>query len=491
MDPQKASSLLESLTGSTTLPRDISSSSPDQDLFGDIPIDEDRPAITASYLTATNIGNLPLVAPVQVVPTMTNAATVVIPAPPPLPPPPPPPSTRSDPLAMLTAPMNGGDVNNYPTQPTAQPSTAAAEALTPSKSLLAKSGLLGIATTGDSTSSTAGSGLFDDLEREEAEAERQRQEAEAAAKAAAEAQRREAELLAQRQMEAQQQQQQLLMQQQQQQALMQQQQQQQMLFKQQQQQQQQMQQQQQQYQYPSVIQSQPHLVGSMQDMHLSTPPRTLASPQQPGSISSGFYREHSSPQRMIPGANSMLLSSSQPAVMPSYGGESYYYSTTGGSVQTHTFAPVPTAMMANANNTTSPAYRGRYQQPGSITAGMHNGPQLGVLSGALGKPPASRPIIKPEEVQPVYGNVKISDPLLIQSAAILGVVTTPPHWTYQVYTELLEGGGDSNYSLNSNNNNTSAAAGGLCWLVRRRFRHVVALEDRLRQDCPGAILPPR
>jgi hypothetical protein len=51
-----------------------------------------------------------------------------------------------------------------------------------------------------------------------------------------------------------------------------------------------------------------------------------------------------------------------------------------------------------------------------------------------------------------------------------GLFLNSPYWSYQVETTLKERGS---------------------WLVRRRFKHVVALEQRLREECPGSILPPR
>jgi hypothetical protein len=118
----------------------------------------------------------------------------------------------------------------------------------------------------------------------------------------------------------------------------------------------------------------------------------------------------------------------------------------------------------------------RYYQPavlGSATAGMHGvggsnrtSPQLR-SSHSMPHRPA------PQAVQPgLYSKVVVTEPLLLQSAPALFGLGQPPHWSYQVTTELASG------------------QGGV-WMVRRRFRHVVALEDRLRDDCPGAILPPR
>lgn len=97
---------------------------------------------------------------------------------------------------------------------------------------------------------------------------------------------------------------------------------------------------------------------------------------------------------------------------------------------------------------------------GSVTAGMY-GP------GGTGGPSMTSAMI--HEPPPQYSKVTIAEPLLLGSPTILGI-GQPPHWSYHVTTLLKN---------------------GTVWAVRRRFRHVVALEDRLREECPGAILPPR
>ena len=87
-----------------------------------------------------------------------------------------------------------------------------------------------------------------------------------------------------------------------------------------------------------------------------------------------------------------------------------------------------------------------------------------INNGNLAQPP-------PQQQPFLYAKVSVTEPLLLQTAPALFGLGQPPHWSYQLTTELQQGGG--------------------LWMVRRRFRHVVALEDRLREDCPGAILPPR
>jgi hypothetical protein len=104
------------------------------------------------------------------------------------------------------------------------------------------------------------------------------------------------------------------------------------------------------------------------------------------------------------------------------------------------------------------------QQQPSATAGMHNALQRNHL-GLVRK----ITLVKPQDVAPLYADIKVTEPMLIQTQNFL--ISSPPYWSYQITSTLVGNQGT--------------------WLVRRRFRHVVALEDRLRQACPGSILPPR
>ena len=134
--------------------------------------------------------------------------------------------------------------------------------------------------------------------------------------------------------------------------------------------------------------------------------------------------------------------------------QTFMYSSTGGPVQTHTISPLTASVASVTSSSRLP--------PGpspSYTVGMHNS------ANRYARPP---PVIQPPHFEPMYGQVTVSQPLLVQPPSLFNVV--PPHWNYQIQTALKEGG---------------------YWLVRRRFRHIVALEDRLRDECPGAILPPR
>ena len=286
-------------------------------------------------------------------------------------------------------------------------------------SLLASSGLMTSVTV---TAGEGGGGLFDELDREE---ERQRQEEE---RQREEARIQEAELKRVEEERLRLQAEQQAQQQAQQQAFLEEQaaamQRQQMM------QQQQHQYQQQQHQYQQQQQQQMY---GMQSVQLqSNNPLFSPPPTQPYGHSSlpvltpdnGFYRDHPA----LPAVS----------VAPSVATNSntYVYTQTGGAVQTHVVSRLPPAPTPN------------------ITAGM----------GFVKLQPVSRP----PPVEPIYAKVTVSDPLLIQPYSFLGM--QPPHWTYQVQTNLKEGG---------------------CWLVRRRFRHVVTLEEKLREECKGSILPPR
>lgn len=120
----------------------------------------------------------------------------------------------------------------------------------------------------------------------------------------------------------------------------------------------------------------------------------------------------------------------------------------------------------------------RYYQPTqapSTLAGMHN-PSSQVRS--LGQAPRLV-IVKPPPITTVYEKVLVTEPILVATQkGLLGSLTgqSTPHWSYQITTHFKP-----------MENNQQAPY----WVVRRRFRHVVALEDRLHEEIPGSILPPR
>ena len=101
--------------------------------------------------------------------------------------------------------------------------------------------------------------------------------------------------------------------------------------------------------------------------------------------------------------------------------------------------------------------------------------------------------IPPPPFEAQYGRISVTDPMLIQGT---GLFAGPPHWTYLVtvyskksaITRLQQQQSQplANDALLQQQQQEQPVSA-----VRRRFRHFVALEDRLRQSVPGAILPPR
>ncbi|KAL3938872.1 MAG: hypothetical protein SGBAC_006295 [Bacillariaceae sp.] len=437
-------SLLASLTGEADFNGEKAPEQ-EQDLFGDLPVEDEQNAAVAVAPSLT-VGRQQ--------PPPVGATLPPLSAPPPAVPPP----VGNDGALMGLAPV------------AAQPPPAAPAA--PAPSLLAQSGLLGMAESNDGGSG----GLFDAVDeeqakkeaeerriREEAEEKRLQQQHEEEQRQRQLQLQKEEEERARREQEEQLRQQQLQLQQQQQ---MQQQQQQQMQMQQEQQMQLQQQQQQQQmsasyatqnprgqYQQPpmqqqsammqsTVIappQQQPQQLNSqMQSMTLNTP-----TAQDNG----GFYRDHASPMA------GSVVNGAAPSIAA-------------------VGATAPRLQVNQGQTQSNNYYYGTQQQPqqqllaqsqlGSATAGMHN---IMPGSGQVRK----MVLTKPEEVAPLYTKIAITEPMLIQTQNFL--LSSPPYWSYQVTSCL------------ANNQGT--------WLVRRRFRHIVALEDRLRQSCLGCILPPR
>jgi hypothetical protein len=340
--------------------------------------------------------------------------------------------------------------------------------VTAASTLLAQSGLLLAAgnngAANHSGETGGGGGLFDDIDREEQEREAQKQ------REILEEQRRQQEAaaaeLARRRAEEEAAAEQLRLQQQQQEELHRQQ------LAQQQMQKQQQQQQQMQSQFESV--------------HISPYAPNLNSihPQQPTPVvQAGFYRDHAS---MMP----QPASSVQPPqlnVHPSQPPRVNYYTGGGASQQQQPvygtpqqqqptsppryYSPAqqqPTSPYATSQQAT-PQQQQQQQLTPNAQASMHN-IHLGLGVAATSPvPTAPGPV-----TNSLYQEITITHPLLIQGTASLFGFKQAPHWSYQLNTRL-----------------SSSDGGAQLWLVRRRFRHVVALEDRLRQECPGAILPPR
>lgn len=194
-------------------------------------------------------------------------------------------------------------------------------------------------------------------------------------------------------------------------------------------------------------------------------------------------------------------------------------SATTPSYHSNQFPPsAPTVGIPGSGTTIPP---GGFQSPQpSFTAGMHNvNPQLGrvpniqrsMMTGSVSSSimPPTTTTIQPRAAlppQPIirYGTITVDQPLLLSSSMGMprhgaggvggggggGIVSSlwgsSPHWSYQITTQI-----PLPSMTQPDQPNQPPPPPPQLWFVRRRFRHVVALEDRLREDCPGAILPPR
>mmetsp|Transcript_49129 Transcript_49129/g.54923 ORF Transcript_49129/g.54923 Transcript_49129/m.54923 type:complete len:703 (-) Transcript_49129:315-2423(-) len=187
----------------------------------------------------------------------------------------------------------------------------------------------------------------------------------------------------------------------------------------------------------SAVMTQGQMNGQMSAMNLNNPD------------DSGFYREHSAPVgQNIDGSRTATPNEYRTAPHNSGG---YFYGTREQEIH-H-----PSNQQQQQN------YSGSFAHPSS-TAGMHNSDQKMNL-GRIRK----ITLVKPQDVAPLYVDIRVTEPMLIQTQSFL--ISSSPYWSYQITSHLAGNQGT--------------------WLVRRRFRHVVALEDRLRQSCPGCIIPPR
>jgi len=139
------------------------------------------------------------------------------------------------------------------------------------------------------------------------------------------------------------------------------------------------------------------------------------------------------------------------------------------------------ATNANANHPSSMMQSN--MQSGSIMGGPNFHSSMiqsngnGIHAEAPPAPPQAPTFMyNPGNFEPLFGPVSVTDPILVQSP---GILAGPPHWTYAVIIrdmKKIEGQEQFSAVVSS---------------VRRRFRHFVALEERTRRDCRGAILPPR
>jgi hypothetical protein len=409
--------------------------------------------------------------PVLMTPLNVNETTLSFPPIPPSMPPPPPPSA----VAAEIEP----------------PPLAAAVTTAVSSSLLSASGLLGnmkttpagLLTTSDTDGGGGGGGLFDDIDAQEEQErvlqqeqlrrleqerrlqaeriEQERQQAEAAAARLAEEQRQRMHEEEQRQR---------------------------------------IQQQQQQQEAERLRHQQLH--DQMQSIHLGSAAPIMAAPY--GGGGSGGYPPPAQPNMAQQHPPIYTNTSAHANVNGPGGGGGYpsphanYYPNVAPPPQSQSQQPPSQPHFSAPDNASS-----RYYHPTILpnpTTGMHTGMTMAPPSSPMGSQGANvgggipshtlnqtsavalnnpyRPTPPPVVPPGFYTKVLVTEPLLLQSAPALFGLGQPPHWSYQVTTELSAASG------------TGTGTGGV-WMVRRRFRHVVALEDRLREDCPGAILPPR
>ena len=205
---------------------------------------------------------------------------------------------------------------------------------------------------------------------------------------------------------------------------------------------------------------------------IPTAPPPAAAPPVPAS---SYQQYPNNPEATQQQQQQQQQQPQQQGVMNAMAG-SYYYSTTGaGQMQQ---GQQQTIGRPNNNVNTPPP------QP-SVLAGMHVGHNVhlggvpaSVESGRQSSftqfpvaPSVLTNYTPPAPFDPLYGKITVNDPMLIQGS---GLFAGPPHWTYLVTV----------YGTNDTSTQPISA-------VRRRFRHFVALEDRIRTSVPGAILPPR
>lgn len=192
-------------------------------------------------------------------------------------------------------------------------------------------------------------------------------------------------------------------------------------------------------------QQQQSLQAGMQNMTLQQQQQQQPPPQ------AGFYREH--PPSVVQTTGGPPPPQNAYGGVGGPGGGGYYYGTQQPQQQQQMSHPQPPMPQPN------------------ITAGMHNAAMMNAMNHQHPQNQVRKIVLmKPTEVPPVFTNIQVTEPMLIQQASFL--ISSPPYWSYQIATQL-------------------APPQQGTWLVRRRFKHVVALEDRLRQACPGSILPPR
>jgi hypothetical protein len=165
-----------------------------------------------------------------------------------------------------------------------------------------------------------------------------------------------------------------------------------------------------------------------------------------------FYRPHHAPQQQVNLPSTPPHNNNNNNNNTSYmgGGQQnkYYYGT----------QQQPSPVMA------PPHTMNAHNPNANPMAGMHNSQRYANL-GHVSK----ITLVKPADVPVLYTHIVVTEPMLIQQQTFL--IRSTPYWSYQLTTTLANGAGT--------------------WLVRRRFSHVLKLEDKLRVACLGSILPPR
>jgi hypothetical protein len=247
------------------------------------------------------------------------------------------------------------------------------------------------------------------------------------------------------------------------------------------------------------------------------------------------------------GTNNMGLNNTQnlqqSIQQAGFGDASYYYSTTGNNVQQYsnttnrqnhlnntTNLNNPQQLqsssvnsmvnssisVSNSGNTTSYAMRSQLrqqQQQKKLTSSSSAVTKVSNSESALlnNTKQTSANKLTPitcqheEQYKPEFGEIMVTDPILVQSPGLF--FSSPPHWSYNIVvrdtrkieippTQQQHDDRNSNGTTKEIYNNTPSTTTNeqefhvVTSSVRRRFRHLVALEDRLRSECPGSILPP-
>ena len=137
-------------------------------------------------------------------------------------------------------------------------------------------------------------------------------------------------------------------------------------------------------------------------------------------------------------------------------------------------------MNSSSNTSSQPVPR----LQASKTAGMHNTPSYPV--SMISNKSSSNSIPRSsDKFDAIFGPITVADPILIQSP---GLFAGPPYWSYAISVWQ-----DENVVPKAKPGERVNLSGDAKMIssARRRFRHFVALEERLRRECPGAILPPR